>query len=110
LDAKLNALKAMVDNAMAFFFLGESSSGRRAPQMLDSLLTRSREIILANMKQLASLALDILKSLYPQVDFNTVGEGFTATYSNEEALRLVENSVVMVGHIMDMVRVDMSLG
>jgi hypothetical protein len=110
LDAKLNALKAMVDNAMAFFFLGESSSGRRAPQMLDSLLTRSREIILANMKQLASLALDILKSLYPQVDFNMVGEGFTATYSNEEALRLAENSVVMVGHIMDMVRVDMSLG
>jgi hypothetical protein len=48
-DAELNALKAMVNNVVAFFYPGESSSNARAPQMLDSLPGRSREIILANM-------------------------------------------------------------
>jgi hypothetical protein len=37
-------------------------------------------------------------------------EGFTATYSNEEALKLVEDSAVTARHIMDMLGVDMSLG
>jgi hypothetical protein len=100
----------MVDNVMAFFFPGESSSGRRAPQMLDSLPTRSREIILANMKQSASLTLGILKSLYPRVDLDVADEGFVATYSDEEALKLIEDSAVMAGHIVDMLGVDMSLG
>jgi hypothetical protein len=100
----------MVDNVMAFFFPGESSSGTRAPQMLDSLPTRSREIILANMKQSASLTLGILKSLYPRVDLDVADEGFVATYSDEEALKLIEDSAVMAGHIVDMLGVDMSLG
>jgi hypothetical protein len=100
----------MVDNVMAFFYPSDSSSGTRAPQMLDSLVTRSREIILANMKQLASLTLSILKSLYPQADLDAAGEGFTATYSDEEALKLVEDSAVTVGDIVDMLGVDMSLG
>jgi hypothetical protein len=65
LDAELNALKAMVNNAIAFFYPGESSSNTRAPQMLDSPRSRSREIILANVRQSASLTLGILKSLYP---------------------------------------------
>jgi hypothetical protein len=39
----------MVNNTIAFFYPGEFSSNARAPQMLDSLLSRSREIILANM-------------------------------------------------------------
>jgi hypothetical protein len=65
LDAELNALKAMVNNAIAFFYPGESSSNTRAPQMLDSPQSRSREIILANVRQSASLTLGILKSLYP---------------------------------------------
>jgi hypothetical protein len=110
LDAELNTLKAMVDNVVAFFYPGESSSGTRAPQMLDSLSTRSREIILTNMRQSASLTLGILKSLYPRADLDAAGEGFAVTCSNEEALKLVEESTIMTGHIMDMLGVDMSLG
>jgi hypothetical protein len=49
-DAELNALKAMVNNAVAFFYLDKSSSNTHAPQMLDSLLTQSQEIILAIMR------------------------------------------------------------
>jgi hypothetical protein len=100
----------MVDNAVAFVYPGESSSGTRAPQMLDSLPTRSREIILANMRQSVCLTLGILMSLYPRADLDAAGEGFTVTYSDEEALKLIEDSAVMVGHIVDMLGVDMSLG
>jgi hypothetical protein len=78
--------------------------------MLDSLLTRSQEIILANMRQSVSLTVGILKSLYPCVDLDTESEGFIATCSDEEALKLIEDSTVMMGHIMDMLGVDMSLG
>jgi hypothetical protein len=77
--------------------------------MLDSLLTKSREIILTNMKQSGSLTLNILKSLYPRADLDATGEGFTATCSDEEALKRVEDSAVMAGHIVDMLGVDMSL-
>jgi hypothetical protein len=55
----------MVENAVAFFYPGESSAGMCAPQMPDSLPTRSQEIILANMRKSASLTLSILKSLHP---------------------------------------------
>jgi hypothetical protein len=75
----------MVDNAIAFFYPSESSSRSHVPQMLDSLSTRPREIILSSMKQSTSLTLSILKSLYPQADLDAVGEGFVVTYSNEEA-------------------------
>jgi hypothetical protein len=68
-NVELNALKAMVNNTVAFFYPDESSSNARAPQMLDSLPSRSQEIILANMQQSASLTLGILKSLYPQGRF-----------------------------------------
>jgi hypothetical protein len=78
--------------------------------MLDNLSTRSREIILANMRQSASLTLGILKSLYPRADLDTADEGFAVTCSDEEALKLVEDFVVMAGHIMDMLGVDMFLG
>jgi hypothetical protein len=50
----------MMDNAIAFFYPGESSSDIRAPQMLDSLPIRSRAVILTNMRQLVSLTLGIL--------------------------------------------------
>jgi hypothetical protein len=99
----------MVDNTVAFFCPGESSSRTQAPQMLDSLPTRSREIILANMRQSATLTLDILKSLYPWADLDAAGEGFTVTYSNQEALVLIEDSAMIARHIMDMPGVDMSL-
>jgi hypothetical protein len=38
------------------------------------------------------------------------GEGFAATCSDEEALKLVEDSAVTASLIVDMLGVDMSLG
>jgi hypothetical protein len=38
------------------------------------------------------------------------GEGFTVTCSDEEALKLIEDSAVMAGHIVDLLPVDMFLG
>jgi hypothetical protein len=100
----------MVGNPVAFFYPGESSSEARTPQMLDSLPMRSREIVLANMRQLTSLTLKILMSLYPRADLDAAGEGFAVTCSDEEALKLVEDSAVTAGHVVDMLGVDMSLG
>jgi hypothetical protein len=105
-DVELNALKAMVENTFSFFYPSDSSTITQAPQMLDSLPTRSREIILTNMKQLASLTLRILKSLHPRANLEAAGEGFTATCNDEEALKLVEDSAVTVEHIIDMLPVD----
>jgi hypothetical protein len=99
-----------VGNPVAFFYPGESSSEAHTPQMLDSLPMRSREIVLANMRQLTSLTLRILMSLYPRADLDTAGEGFAVTCSDEEALKLVEDSAVTAGHVVDMLGVDMSLG
>jgi hypothetical protein len=76
--------------------------------MLDN--TQSQEIILANMKQLVSLTLVILKSLYPWANLDVAGEGFTATCSDNEALKMVEDSVVMAECIVDMLPGDMSQG
>jgi hypothetical protein len=47
------------------------------------------------MRQLASLTLRILKSLYPWANLNVAGEGFTVTCSDKEALKLIEDSAVM---------------
>jgi hypothetical protein len=41
---------------------------------------------------------------------DVVGEGFAATCSDNEAWKLVEDSAVTAGHIVDMLPVDMSLG
>jgi hypothetical protein len=38
------------------------------------------------------------------------GEGFAMTCSDEEALKLIKDYVVLAEHIMDMLPVDMSLG
>jgi hypothetical protein len=78
--------------------------------MLDSLTNQSREIILTNMQQSTSLTLGILKSLYPRADLDTAGEGFTMTCTDEEALKLVKDSAVIAGQVIDMLGVDMSLG
>jgi hypothetical protein len=78
--------------------------------LLDSLLTRSQEIILTNMKQPVSLTLRILMSIYPQANMDVASEGFTVTCNDEEALKLGEDSIVTVGYIVDMLGVDMSLG
>jgi hypothetical protein len=78
--------------------------------MLDGLPTRSQEIILANMRQSMSLSLGIWKFLYPRADLDTMGKGFVATCSDEEALKLVNDSIVTAGLVIDMLGVDMSLG
>jgi hypothetical protein len=85
---------------------------RAPPQMLDNLSTRSREIILilTNMRQSTSLTLRILKSQYPRANMDLAGEGFAVTCNDEEALKLVEDSAMMVGLVIDMLGVDMSLG
>jgi hypothetical protein len=70
--------------------------------MLDNLPTRSREIILTNMKYLGSLTLGILMSLYPRADLNMAGEGFTATCSDDEALKLIKDFAVTAERIIDM--------
>jgi hypothetical protein len=78
--------------------------------MLYSLPTRSQEIILANMRQSMSVTLRILKCLYPQADLDVAGEGFVATCRDEEALKLIEDSAVTAGQVVDMLGVDMPLG
>jgi hypothetical protein len=78
--------------------------------MLDSLLMRSQDIILTNMRQSTSLTLGILKSLYPWANLDAVGEGFAVTCSDEEALKLVEDPAMTVRQVVDMLGVDMSLG
>jgi hypothetical protein len=39
---------------------------------------------------------------------DAVGEGFTTTNSNEEASKLVEDSAVMMEHIIEILPMDMS--
>jgi hypothetical protein len=78
--------------------------------MLDSLLNHSQEIILVNMQQSASLTLGILKSLYPQADLDAMDEGFATTCSDEEALKLVEDSTMSSRQMVVMLGIDMSLG
>jgi hypothetical protein len=41
---------------------------------------------------------------------DVAGEGFAATCSDKDALKLVEDSAVTAGYIVDMLGVDMSLG
>jgi hypothetical protein len=55
-----------------------------------------------NMWQSVRLTLGILKSLYTQTDLDAVGEGFTVICTDEEALKLVENSIVTTGQVIDM--------
>jgi hypothetical protein len=49
-------------------------------------------------------------SLYPRADLDAAGEGFVAICSDEVALKLIEDSSMMAGHVVDMLGVDMSLG
>jgi hypothetical protein len=65
-------------------------------------------VILTNMKQTASLTLRILKSLYPRANMDAAGESFLVTYTDEETLKLVEDSIVMADLIVEMLPVDMS--
>jgi hypothetical protein len=49
------------------------------------------------MWQSASVTLGIMKSIYPRADLDVVGEGFPASCSDEEALKLVEDSAKAAG-------------
>jgi hypothetical protein len=98
----------MVKKAVSFFYPKDPSSGTRTPQLLDGQPNRCREVILANMKQAVSLTLGVLKSLYPQADLDVAGDSFVMACTSEEALKVVEDSALTVGHIVDMVPVDMS--
>jgi hypothetical protein len=55
-----------------------------------------------------SLTLRILKSVYPRADLDAAGDGFAVTYTDEEALKLMEDSALMADRIIDMVPLDMS--
>jgi hypothetical protein len=57
------------------------------------------------MKHAVSLTLGILKSLYPRADLGVVGDGFAATYTHEEGLKLTEDSALMANRIVEMVPV-----
>jgi hypothetical protein len=46
----------------------------------------------------------------PQADLDTAGEGFAMNCSDDEALKLIEDSTVTVGHIVNMLLVDMFVG
>jgi hypothetical protein len=54
--------------------------------------------------------LGILKSLYLRADLDVAGVGFTPTCSNEEALKVVEDSAKIADQVVDMLGVNMSLG
>jgi hypothetical protein len=44
------------------------------------------------------------------VNLEAVGEGFAVTCTDEEAVKLVEDSTMVAGQVVDMLGVDMSLG
>jgi hypothetical protein len=98
----------MVENTMAYFYPEDLDSAARASVLLDMLSTRSSKVILSNMRKAPSLTLWILKSLYPRVDLDTTNEGFVVTCTEEEANKLVEDSVVMETQVIEMLPVDMS--
>jgi hypothetical protein len=54
------------------------------------------------MKQVVSLTLGILKSLYPHADLDVAGDGFAVTYTDEEGLNLVEDSILTADRIVEM--------
>jgi hypothetical protein len=107
-EAELQTLMAMVENAVAYFYPDDPASVTRAPVLLDGLPTRSREVILANMRKASSLTLGILKSLYPRSDLDAVGEGFAATCTEDKANKLVEDSIVMTSRVVEMLHIEMS--
>jgi hypothetical protein len=60
------------------------------------------------MRKASILTILILKSLCPQANFDAVSEGFVLTCTEDEAIKLVEDSAVMASQIVEMLPVDMS--
>jgi hypothetical protein len=98
----------MVENVVAFFYPDDSASVAWVPLLLDGLPTQSWEVILTNMRKASSLTLRILKSLYPRANLDMAGEGFAATCTEDKANKLVEDSAMMVSHVMEMLPIIMS--
>jgi hypothetical protein len=74
-----------------------------SPELLDSLLTRSRELVHSSMQKASSLPLGMLKSLYPKADLGVAGEGFAATCTEAEATALVKSFLETATRIVDMI-------
>jgi hypothetical protein len=55
------------------------------------------------MLKASSLTLGILKSLYTKADLGVAGEGFAATFSEEEATTLVKSFLEMATRTVEMV-------
>jgi hypothetical protein len=51
----------------------------------------------------SSLTLTILKSLYPRADLEAAGEGFAATFSDEEVKKLVKSFQDTATKIIEMI-------
>jgi hypothetical protein len=60
------------------------------------------------VRQSASLTLKILRSLYPQAILDAMGEGFAATCTEDEANKLIEDSVLTASQIVEMLPINMS--
>jgi hypothetical protein len=60
------------------------------------------------MRKVATLTLEIMKSLYPRANMDVANEGFTTTCTKDEANKLVEDSVVTADQIVEELPVDMS--
>jgi DNA helicase IV len=100
-------MKTLIENVVAYFYPDDLDSVSRAPMLLDGLPTRSCEVILANMRKASSLTLGVLKSLYPRANLDAVGEAFVATYTKDEANKLMEDSAVMASEVMEMLPIEM---
>jgi hypothetical protein len=50
-EVELHTLKVMAENMVAYFYPQDSNTAPRAPELLDMLLTQSREIIISNMRK-----------------------------------------------------------
>jgi hypothetical protein len=109
-EGKLRTLKALAQNMVDYFYPQDSDTTPRAPELLDMLSTRSREIILSNMRKASNLTLRILMSLYPKADLGAAGEGFAATCMEDEATDLVQGFLEIATQIIEMIPIDMSLG
>jgi hypothetical protein len=53
-----------------------------------------------------SVTLGILESLYPRANLDVASEGLAATCSDEEVLKLVEDTAKIVIQVVDMLGVD----
>jgi hypothetical protein len=106
--AKLQALKAMTENVVAYFHPQDPDSASRAPELLDMLSTLTWEVITSNMRKASSLTLGILTSLYPQADLDAVGEGFVASGAEEDVGDLVQSFIETTTQVIEMTPIDMS--